>query len=63
MSLPVFGHHDAAQVGVTSEVHAEEVEDLTLIEISRRPDRSNAIERGVIACETHGDSQTALQGV
>src|SRR5271155_2659846 len=49
MTFPLIRHHDAAQVRVPREAHAEEVEDLALIEVRRRPDRSNAVDHRIVA--------------
>ena len=46
MAFPVLGHHDAAQVGVTVEVNAEEVEDLALVEVGGGPDGGDAVDEG-----------------
>ena len=44
MALPFVGHHDAAQVGMSAEADAEEVEDLALVEVRRRPDGRDAVD-------------------
>src|SRR5260370_5467830 len=62
MPIPVFGHHDAAQVGVAAEVNAEQVEDLALVKVSRGPDRADAVEGRRIAVETDDKAQSLFQG-
>ncbi len=47
MSLPVFGHQDAAQVGVSFEANAKEVEDFALVVVGARPDRGNGLDRRI----------------
>src|SRR3954471_2884612 len=61
MAVPVFGHHDAAQVGVTAEVNAEEVEYLALVEVGGRPDGGDAVEGSVITCEANDEAHATLQ--
>src|SRR5882757_4639411 len=61
MPIPVFGHHDAAQVGVAAEVNAEQVEDLALVKVSRGPDWCDAVEGRRVAVETDDKAQTFFQ--
>src|SRR5271155_5253353 len=49
VSFPLVRHHDAAQIRVRREAHAEEVEDLALIKIRRRPYRSDAVDHWIVA--------------
>src|SRR5271169_5484855 len=63
MPLPILGHHNAAQIRMTSEVDAEEIEDLPLVEVGGGPDRSNAVERGGVTVETNYEAQALFQRV
>src|SRR5512145_1823877 len=47
---PVLRHEQAAQVGVSREVHAEEVVDLALLPLRVRPHAGQALHDGVLAC-------------
>ena len=45
MAFPVFRHQDAAEVGMTDEADAEEVENLAFEEIRRGPDAGDGFHR------------------
>src|SRR5216683_4636876 len=61
MPIPVLGHHDAAEVGVTAEVNAEQVKDLALVKIGGGPDRGNAVNGCIAAVESDDETQPLLQ--
>src|SRR5882757_3808607 len=63
MALPVFGHHDAARVGVAAEVNAEEVEDLALVEVGRGPDAGDAVDDRVGAIEADDQTKTGFEAM
>src|ERR1700684_1399122 len=63
MTFPLIGQHDSAQVGVSAEAHAEEVPDLALVEISRRPFWSDAGYFGIRAIDQDAEPETFLQAV
>src|SRR5258708_5078070 len=61
MPVPVFWHHDAAEVGVAAEVNAEEVEDLTLIKVGGGPGRGDCVDAFDVADEEDDKTQPLLQ--
>src|SRR6266852_4136373 len=61
MPIPVLGHHDAAEVGVTAEMNAEQVEDLALVKIGGGPDWCDAVQGRGVAVETDDKTQTLFQ--
>ena len=46
---------------MAAKVHAEEVEDLALVKIGRRPHRRDAVERGVLAIQPDDQADTLLK--
>ena len=44
MSLPVFGHQDAAKIRVSFEAYAEQVEDFAFVVVGARPDRGDGLD-------------------
>src|SRR5580692_4940584 len=61
MPFPVFRHHDSTKVGMATEVNPEEVEDFALVEVGRRPYRSNAVEGGSVTIESNDEANALLQ--
>src|ERR1700733_1700094 len=56
MPIPVFRHHDAAQIGMAAEVNTEEVKNLALVKVRGWPDSSDAVKRGRIAVEANNQT-------
>src|SRR6202453_4052606 len=63
MTFPLIRQHDAAQVGVSAETHAEEVPDLALVEIGRWPFRSDAGYFRIQAIDQDAEPDTFLETV
>src|SRR5271170_1765347 len=63
MAFPLVRQHDAAQVGVPGKADAEEIEDLALVEVSRRPDMGNAIDDWIVAGQKRPQPDALLHGV
>src|SRR5271168_4165856 len=61
MPVPVFRHHDAAKVGMTADVDAEEVEDFALVEVGGGPDGGDAVDGGVFAVEANDEANALFQ--
>src|SRR5438270_8743690 len=49
MAFPVFRHHDAAEVRMAKKAHAEQIEQLALKKVYRRPDRGDRLDRRIMA--------------
>src|SRR5215475_5350662 len=47
MAFPIFGHHDADEIGMVEELHAEQVERLALIPVGGAPDGSDGFDHRV----------------
>src|SRR5258708_17712238 len=53
MAFPIFGKHDAAQVGMSQEAYAEQIKDFALEKIGCRPDGSDGFNYCIIARERY----------
>ena len=60
-AFPLIRQHDAAQIGMSAKAHAEEIPDLALVEIGRRPFRGDARYFGIQAIDQDAEPQTLLK--
>src|ERR1700712_5221760 len=63
MAFPFVGHHDASEIGMSAEPDTEEIEDLSLIEVSRRPDWGDAVDLRIEAVHWNRQAHSRLQTV